>query len=116
MNDSKTLPVAGIRDLITGQEGELIESTYQSVAGVEDIRFVLRLPDGAVVDRHAHEVARICGNLPQLNTSRTLQSQRKRDCDLPAMAPPAGPKLQQKSPSPAPAHRQLKTLQRNILP
>lgn len=117
MNDSTTLPVAILRDLRTGQEGELIESTYQSVAGVEDVRFVLRLPDGAVVDRRAHEVARIPPKFPK-SSARTLQDQRKADCDLPRMASslvwPSKPKFQQNSPPPAPARRQLKTVQSDV--
>lgn len=87
MNRSTTVSVARLRDLSTGQEGELIESTYQSVAGVEDVRFVIRLPCGKVVDRRAHEVAWIRAAVPQASASRTLQERTKVDCDLPRMAP-----------------------------
>jgi hypothetical protein len=86
MNPPTTISVARLRDLSTGQEGELIESTYQSVAGVEDVRFVLRLPGGKIIDRRAHEVAWIRATVPQASASRTLQEQRKAGCDLPRMA------------------------------
>jgi hypothetical protein len=86
MNRSTTTSVARLRDLSTGQEGELIESTYQSIAGVEDVRFVFRLPDGKIVERRAQEVEWIRAAVPQASASRTLQGQRKADCDLPRMA------------------------------
>lgn len=53
---SKKLAVTRLHDLLTGNEVELIESTYHSAEGVENMRFLLRMPGGSVVKRRSHEI------------------------------------------------------------